>query len=320
MTERSSAAAWSAVSPSSPARAAASAWPPRAGSPPRAPTSSCVDIDEAGGQGGRRGGRRRCSSQVDVTDRERGRRRCSRRRTTPTAASTSPSTTPASPRRTTTRSSTPASTPGSGCRRSTSPRVYLCCKSRHPATCGARARARSSTPRRSWRVMGAATSQISYTASQGRRAGDDPRAGRAVRPRGHPGQRAVPGPGQHPAAAGAVRQGPGAGRRAAWCTSRWAGSPRPRRSPPRWRSWPATTPRFITAVAVPGRRRHLRRVRHPAVAARTVRHRLRAACRTSLISPDIQGRQEHSSVFSLVCGSGSVGWGVPRQPGGTCPV
>ena len=47
---------------------------------------------------------------------------------------------------------------------------------------------------------------------QGRRAGDDPRARRAVRPRGHPGQRAVPRAGQHPAAAGAVRQGPGAGR------------------------------------------------------------------------------------------------------------
>ena len=31
-------------------RAAASGWPPRGGSPPRAPGSSCVDIDEAAGQ------------------------------------------------------------------------------------------------------------------------------------------------------------------------------------------------------------------------------------------------------------------------------
>jgi NAD(P)-dependent dehydrogenase (short-subunit alcohol dehydrogenase family) len=32
---------------------------------------------------------------------------------------------------------------------------------------------------------------------EGRRPGDDPRAGRPVRPGGHPGQRPVPGPGQH---------------------------------------------------------------------------------------------------------------------------
>jgi NAD(P)-dependent dehydrogenase (short-subunit alcohol dehydrogenase family) len=43
---------------------------------------------------------------------------------------------------------------------------------------------------------------------QGRRAGDDPRARRAVRPRGHPGQRAVPGPVATPLLHGAVRQGP----------------------------------------------------------------------------------------------------------------
>ena len=47
---------------------------------------------------------------------------------------------------------------------------------------------------------------------QGRGAVDVPRARRAVRPRGRAGQRAVPRPGQHPAAAGAVRQGPRAGR------------------------------------------------------------------------------------------------------------
>ena len=36
-----------------------------------------------------------------------------------------------------------------------------------------------------------------------------------------------PGPGEHADAAGAVRQGSRARARAGWCTSRWAGSPRP---------------------------------------------------------------------------------------------
>ena len=76
---------------------------------------------------------------------------------------------------------------------------------------------------------------------QGRRAGDEPRARRAVRPRGHPGQRPVPGPGQHPAAAGAVRQGPRAGRAPARAHPGRAGSPSPRRSPTRCCSWPATS-------------------------------------------------------------------------------
>ncbi len=47
---------------------------------------------------------------------------------------------------------------------------------------------------------------------QGRRAVDDPRAGRAVRAPGGAGQRAVPRAGQHPAAPGALRQGRRAGR------------------------------------------------------------------------------------------------------------
>ena len=78
---------------------------------------------------------------------------------------------------------------------------------------------------------------------QGRGAGDDPGAGRAVRPGGHPGQRALPRPGRHPAAAGAVRQGPGAGRPAAGARADGPVRPSRRRSPPRWRSWPATTRR-----------------------------------------------------------------------------
>ena len=78
---------------------------------------------------------------------------------------------------------------------------------------------------------------------QGRRAGDEPRARRAVRPRGHPGQRAVPGPDQHPAAAGAVRQGPRAGGAAdgAHPDGPLRRGRRDRRA--RWPSWPATTRR-----------------------------------------------------------------------------
>ena len=62
---------------------------------------------------------------------------------------------------------------------------------------------------------------------QGRGARDEPRARRAVRPRGHPGQRAVPRAGQHAAAAGAVREGPGAGRAAAGAHAGRAGSREP---------------------------------------------------------------------------------------------
>ena len=46
---------------------------------------------------------------------------------------------------------------------------------------------------------------------EGRCAGAEPGARRAVRPAGHPGQRAVSGAGRHPAAARAVRGRPGAG-------------------------------------------------------------------------------------------------------------
>ena len=78
---------------------------------------------------------------------------------------------------------------------------------------------------------------------QGRGAGDDPGAGCAVRPRGHPGQRALPRPGGHPVAAGAVRRRPGAGRPPAGARADGPLRRNRRRSPPRWRSWPATTPR-----------------------------------------------------------------------------
>ena len=60
-------------------------------------------------------------------------------------------------------------------------------------------------------VMGAATSQISYTASKGGVLAMSPRARRAVRPPGRAGERAVPRAGEHATAPGALRQGPRAG-------------------------------------------------------------------------------------------------------------
>ena len=61
-------------------------------------------------------------------------------------------------------------------------------------------------------VMGAATSQISYSASKGGVLSMTRELGVQFARDGRPGQRALPGPGQHPAAPGAVRQGPGARR------------------------------------------------------------------------------------------------------------
>ena len=76
-------------------------------------------------------------------------------------------------------------------------------------------------------MLGSATSQISYTASKGGVLALSPRARRAVRPRGDPGQRAVPGAGEHAAARPSCSRPTPSARRAGWCTSRWAGSPRP---------------------------------------------------------------------------------------------
>ncbi len=60
-------------------------------------------------------------------------------------------------------------------------------------------------------VMGAATSQISYTASKGGVLALSRELGVEFAQRGRPRQRALPRAGQHAAAPGAVRQGPGEG-------------------------------------------------------------------------------------------------------------
>ena len=78
---------------------------------------------------------------------------------------------------------------------------------------------------------------------QGRRARAVARARRAVRPRGHPGQRAVPRAGQHAAAHRAVRRRPRAGRPAPGAHADGPVRRGVRRSRRRWRSSPATTPR-----------------------------------------------------------------------------
>ena len=91
-------------------------------------------------------------------------------------------------------------------------------------------------------VMGAATSQISYTASKGAVLALSRELGVEFARRGRARQRALPRPGQHAAAAGAVRQGPGEGARGGSCTSRWAASPRRARSPTPRSSSPPTSP------------------------------------------------------------------------------
>ena len=75
---------------------------------------------------------------------------------------------------------------------------------------------------------------------EGRGAGDVARARRRVRPSRRPGQRALPGPGRHAAAPGAVRERPEEGGAAARPPAVRAGSRRRRRSPTARCSSPAT--------------------------------------------------------------------------------
>ena len=82
---------------------------------------------------------------------------------------------------------------------------------------------------------------------EGRRAGADARDRRRVRPPRHPRQRAVPGAGQHAAAAVPARR-PGARAPAASCTCRWAAWPRPRRSPTPRCSWPPDESSYVNGA------------------------------------------------------------------------
>ena len=90
-------------------------------------------------------------------------------------------------------------------------------------------------------VMGAAVSQISYTASKGGVLAMSRELGVEFARQGHSRERALPRPGQHAAAPGAVRQGPGEGRSAGSSTCRPAASPRRARSRRGRCSSPATS-------------------------------------------------------------------------------
>ena len=90
-------------------------------------------------------------------------------------------------------------------------------------------------------VMGAAVSQISYTASKGGVLALSRELGVEFARRGVRVNALCPGPVEHAAAAGAVRERPRARPRAGSCTCRWAASPRRARSPRARCSWPATS-------------------------------------------------------------------------------
>ena len=93
-------------------------------------------------------------------------------------------------------------------------------------------------------VMGAATSQISYTASKGGVLAHVARDGRPVRPPGRPRQRAVPrARSTRRCCRSCSRSDPSEAARAGSCTCRWAASPRRARSPTARCSSPPTSRR-----------------------------------------------------------------------------
>ena len=88
--------------------------------------------------------------------------------------------------------------------------VYLCCKHALPHLL-ARGKGSIINTASFVAVMGAATSQVSYTASKGGVLAMSRELGVQFARPGRAGQRAVPGAGEHAAFAGALRQGPRAG-------------------------------------------------------------------------------------------------------------
>ena len=145
------------------------------------------------------------------------RRRCGRCSTgwsSGTAGSTSRSTTPASRRPTTTRSWTPAWTPGSGCCGSTSP-ASTCAASTSIPHMRRQGKGSIINTASFVALMGAATSQIAYTASKGGVLAMTRELGVQFAREGIRVNALCPGPVATPLLHGAVRQGPGAGRPAA---------------------------------------------------------------------------------------------------------
>ena len=113
-------------------------------------------------------------------------------------------------------------------------------------------------------MLGAATSQISYTASKGAVLSMSRELGRRVRPPRRPGQRPLPRPGQHAAARGALRLRPRPRRPAPGPHPdgplRRGPRDRPERAVPRLGRFV-----FRHRVRVHGRRRPLRGLRNPGI-------------------------------------------------------
>ena len=208
----------------------------------RAPTVVVADLDTDAGEAARRGGRRRCSSRCDVTDEAAvealfaqaaadlrlGRHRVQQRRHLAARRRLHPG--------------HRARRVGQGAARSTSPRC-TCAASTRSRTCSAQGKGSIINTASFVAVMGAATSQISYTASKGGVLAMTRELGVQFAREGIRVNALCPGPVNTPllqelfakdperaaAAAGARADGP----------VRRAG----RRSPPPWRSSPATTRR-----------------------------------------------------------------------------
>ena len=125
--------------------------------------------------------------------------------------------------------------------------VFLCCKHGipHLIECGGGSVINTAS---FVAVMGAASSQVSYTASKGAVLSLSRELGVEFARQGVRVNALCPGPVDTPLLRGAVRQRPGEGAGGAWSTCRWAASARRARSPTPRCSWPATSPRFVTAT------------------------------------------------------------------------
>ena len=141
--------------------------------------------------------------------------------------------------------------------------VYLCCKAALPYMLEQKRGSIINTAS-FVAVMGAATSQISYSASKGGVLSMSRELGVQFAREGVRVNALCPGPGQHPTAQGAVRQGRGARRASA--RARPDGSLRRARGDGQRRAVPGLRRvQLHDGQHVPRRRRHLRCLRHPAL-------------------------------------------------------
>ena len=232
-------AASAAAPPSSPAAAAASASRPRGASPPRARASSSPTSTPTPG--------RAAAEEVDgtfvrtdVADEGRRRRAVRRRRRDFGAVDIAFNNAGISPPDDDSIETTELDA-WDRVQLVNLTSVYLCCRAalRHMVPARPRLDHQHGVVRRGARQRDLA--DLVHRV-EGRRARHEPRARRAVRAAGHPRERALPGPGEHAAAEGAVREGPRARRPPSRARARSAASPSRRSSPPRSPSSPPTTP------------------------------------------------------------------------------